>query len=187
MLRCFSQQDRERILDLPYRAVQLDVRGLYLMQGSPHLYDRCLCGHTRLFHRLHHTDILLIDTYGLCRNIYLAIQHQQGEVGVGYAADQLRTNRLTAILTLEVGRPLPTRGVQQLAEQVDLPAGRTRNTVGLCGVGPIVAIQFALPRDVDGGQIGQTSGGQQSLRLLHTQDSRLHIHIVRQSLLDQSL
>ena len=95
------------------------------MQGGTHLYDSRLGGHACLFHRLHHTDILLIDTYGLCRDSYLTIQHQQGVVGVGNAADQLRTNRLAAILTLEVGRPLPTRGVQQLTEQVDLPAGGT--------------------------------------------------------------
>ena len=95
------------------------------MQGGTHLHNRCLGGHARLFHRLHHTDILAIDAYSLRRNIYLAIQHQQGIVGVCDAANQLRTNSLTAVLTLQVGRTLPAGGVQQLAEQVDLPAGRT--------------------------------------------------------------
>ena len=59
------------------------------MQGSPHLYNRSLCGHTCLFHCFHHTDILLIDTNRLCCNIYLAIQHQQGVVGVGNATNKL--------------------------------------------------------------------------------------------------
>ena len=59
---------------------------------------------------------------GAFGDLQLAVQHQQGVVHVGYAGDDLRLNGLFVELRLLQANLCLSLRVQQLTEEVDLPA-----------------------------------------------------------------
>lgn len=86
-----------------------------------------------IFHGLHGFGILLHDVGRTFRDFQLAVQHQQCIIQVGCIGNQLYSGVLLVSLGLFQSRFGHTLGIQQLAEEVNLPAGGYRQGVGLCG------------------------------------------------------
>ena len=120
-------------------------------------------------------------------DLQLAVQHQQGVVHVGYAGDDLRLNGLFVELRLLQANLCLSLRVQQLTEEVDLPACGDGQGVDLCSLSLVPAADGSLRRQGKHRSIGKAGRHQCGLCLFHVQGGTAQVTVVGECLLDKCL
>ena len=90
------------------------------------MFYGCTVRHSSFFHGFYGFEVAFQNIAGGFADLQLAVEHQQGVVHIGYVGDYLRLYGLLVELCLLQGNLCLALGVQQLAEQVDLPTCRHR-------------------------------------------------------------
>ena len=140
-----------------------------------------------IFHGLHGLQVLFQNLDGAFGDLQLAVQHQQGVVHVGYAGDDLRLDGLFVELRLLQANLCLSLRVQQLTEEVDLPACGDGQGVDLCSLSLVPAADGSLRRQGKRRSIGKTGRHQCGLCLFHVQGGTAQVTVVGECLLDKCL
>ena len=148
---CFQRENPrmsdEALLECTARDLteQIDLLGLNAIVGSlGTLHSRGTIADAVLVHELHLLPGILGELFHIGDNLHLTVEHQQRIVEVGDARDDVGLHHRLVVLRgdeLHLSRALRT---EQVAEEIDIPAGTDGQLVGLGGLGPVEGGQRAL-------------------------------------------
>ena len=181
------EHEAEGVLCLADALAQVGKRSHGLSVGGTALLDCGTVDGTELVHGLHRLKVALEHVGGLFRNLQLAVEHQQGIVCIGHVGYELRLHGLLLVLRLpqcDLGVAL---GVEQLAEEVYLPAGINRKRVSLACLVAVPAGNGALGRERKLGGIGKARREESSASLVYAEHSTAQVGVVGQGLFDERL
>ena len=144
-LSLLTDEQREGVLTLAHLTEQIDLLGLNAIVGSlGTLHCRGTIADAVLVHELHLLPGILGELFHIGDNLHLTVEHQQRIVEVGDARDDVGLHHRLVVLRgdeLHLSRALRT---EQVAEEIDIPAGTDGQLVGLGGLGPVEGGQRAL-------------------------------------------
>ena len=183
-----TEQQRERVLHLAHLALQVYALSLHGVVGSlGTLHGRGAIAHTRVLHDLHLLPRLLGEVLHLADDGNLAVEHQQRVIEVGNTRDEIGLHHGLIVLRgeqLHLGRAL---GVEQIAEEVDIPRGRQRQLIGLRRGIAVELGNRALRREGHRRQESQSGHLQGLFDHLHVQGCIEHVHVVVEGRLNERL
>ena len=182
-----SDEQRQLVLHLADLAADVGSLCLYTIVGSLGALHAGRAGASQVHLQLHHVPRILGEASHTVDNLHLPVKHEQRVIEIGNATDDVGLYHRLVVLCgqqLHLGAALL---VEQVAEEVDIPASRDGQRVRLGGGSTVERGDGALRCERQRGDEGQFGHLQGLVHHFHIECGIEQVGVVGQSALDEAL